>query len=195
MLVSEVFYSLQGEGCNQGRAAAFVRFFGCDLACDFCDEPLHRTQQTKQSADEVFAQISGWPTRYVILTGGEPSLEDRNDFIKYLQLRGYEVAVETNGYEPEHIRCANWVTYSPKDWSKVNLEPFFDEIKLICDVGSEVREIVEISKGTDKPVLIQPKCLPDRGQSDANAAFCHQTILAHPNLRLSLGLQRFLRFK
>jgi len=195
MLVSEVFYSLQGEGCHQGRAAAFIRFFGCDLDCDFCDEPLHRTEQHKKTINELLTTIKEWPTRYVILTGGEPSLEDRNELILELQDQGYEVAVETNGYEPEHIRCADWITYSPKDWNAVNLEPFFDEIKLICDTDSDRDQIHQIAKGTQKPVLVQPKFLIDPLLSQANAAFCHQLILESPRLRLSLGLQRFLRFK
>ncbi|OGG99079.1 MAG: hypothetical protein A2600_00535 [Candidatus Lambdaproteobacteria bacterium RIFOXYD1_FULL_56_27] len=195
MWVSEVFYSIQGEGAHMGRPAAFVRFFGCDLDCDFCDEPLHKTQKHRMSPKAVVEQLLGWPVRFVILTGGEPSLEDRNLFIGLLHSHGFEVAVETNGYEPDNIGTADWITYSPKDWDHIKTEPFYDELKLVCDIHSNKAQVLQIAALSKKPVFLQPKAQTDLLVSLANAEFCRQLILEQPKLRLSLGLQRFLRFK
>ncbi|MDT8447777.1 MAG: 7-carboxy-7-deazaguanine synthase QueE [bacterium] len=197
MMVSEVFYSIQGEGARMGEAAAFVRFFGCDLDCDFCDEPLHKSKYIEMSPLQVFERIQAWPTRWVILTGGEPSLEDRNLFIAFLQKQGYQVAVETNGYDPEHIARADWITYSPKDWDQLQKDPFYDELKLICDAQSSKARILEIAEDAGgKPVFLQPLTrFEDPAATEAAVSFCRQMILDHPRLRLSLGLQRFLKFK
>ncbi|MBU3916875.1 7-carboxy-7-deazaguanine synthase QueE, partial [bacterium] len=113
MKISDIFYSLQGEGYHSGKAAIFVRFFGCNLICDFCDEPLHKTNFKEMSSTEILRTISVFSSKYLVLTGGEPSLNNINPFIKDLKLRQYRVAVETNGYKPENISESDWITYSP----------------------------------------------------------------------------------
>lgn len=198
MQISEVFYSIQGEGSHMGMAAAFVRFFGCDLDCDFCDEPLHKSKYSTMSHVQVFERLKQWPTKEVILTGGEPSLEDRNLFIAFLHKQGYRVHVETNGYEPDHIAAADWITYSPKDLQKVHEEPFFDELKLVCDAQTDRLQILELAReAAPKPVFLQPLTRHKSPEATGRAVdFCRGLILEHPDLlRLSLGLQRFLKFK
>jgi len=193
--VSEIFYSVQGEGSHQGRAAAFVRFFGCDLDCDFCDEPLHRSTQTQMSEGEILAAIEPWPSRLVVLTGGEPSLEDRNHLITILQQAGFEVAVETNGYSFENIQTANWITYSPKDWAQIHFDAPFSELKLVVQATDDPAQITQILTQSPAPVFLQPMSLAgDPAASKANVTFCLAQIKSHPDLRLSLGLQRFLGF-
>ena len=59
MKISDIFYSLQGEGYNAGRAAIFIRFFGCNLACEFCDEPLHETSFKEMQTETIIEKNSG----------------------------------------------------------------------------------------------------------------------------------------
>ena len=67
--INEIFYSLQGEGANCGRPAVFVRFSGCNLRCPFCDTDF--AAATPMSSDDILRQISQFPSRFVVLTGGE----------------------------------------------------------------------------------------------------------------------------
>ena len=71
MKVNEIFYSLQGEGRYTGTPAVFVRFSGCNLACDFCDT-THQSG-TEMSEDEIIENICRFPAGHVVLTGGEPT--------------------------------------------------------------------------------------------------------------------------
>ena len=70
--VNEIFYSLQGEGFHTGRAAVFVRFSGCNLRCPFCDTSFETYRE--MSDQEIVQTILQYPARFVVLTGGEPTL-------------------------------------------------------------------------------------------------------------------------
>ena len=70
--VNDIFYSLQGEGHNVGRAAVFIRFAGCNLRCPFCDTEFESFRE--MTADEIIEAIAPFESRFVVLTGGEPTL-------------------------------------------------------------------------------------------------------------------------
>ena len=123
--VNQIFYSLQGEGRNTGRAAAFVRFAGCNLRCPFCDTEFDSYRE--MTADEILqeiAQLSSFlsplsslhsplSSRLVVLTGGEPTLQVDEHFVDLLHQEGYEVVMESNGTRPAP-RNLDWLTVSPK---------------------------------------------------------------------------------
>ena len=116
--VKEIFYTLQGEGANAGRPAVFCRFAGCNLwsgreqdrasaICNFCDTDFVGTDGTLGGkfavADALADTIADqWPSidkinRFVVLTGGEPLLQVDAELIDALHMRGFQIAVETNG--------------------------------------------------------------------------------------------------
>ena len=66
--VNEIFYSLQGEGGQMGRAMLFVRLSGCNLSCDYCDTDFARHQL--MTASEILAKLEGYPCRDILWTGG-----------------------------------------------------------------------------------------------------------------------------
>jgi len=133
--VKEIFYTLQGEGAQSGRAAVFCRFAGCNLwtgreadraaaVCRFCDTDFvgvdgHGGGKFETADDLATAVEQKWPQdsvlgkRYVVCTGGEPLLQLDSALIQALHKRGFEVAVETNGTlaAPQGL---NWVCVSPK---------------------------------------------------------------------------------
>ena len=71
--INEIFYSLQGEGRNVGRAAVFVRFAGCNLQCSFCDTDF--SSYREMSEEDIVDAVMSFPARFVVLTGGEPTLQ------------------------------------------------------------------------------------------------------------------------
>ncbi len=101
MQVTEIFFSIQGEGSRAGRPCVFVRFTGCDLRCAYCDTAYAFHGGRRMSREEILAEVSRHPTRFVCLTGGEPLLQaELPALARELLDRGYEVAVETHGQRP-----------------------------------------------------------------------------------------------
>jgi 7-carboxy-7-deazaguanine synthase len=101
MRVTEIFFSIQGEGTRAGRPCVFVRFTGCDLRCNYCDTAYAFTGGTEASPAEILAEVARHPCRFVLLTGGEPLLQrELPGLAQALLDRGYEVAVETHGQLP-----------------------------------------------------------------------------------------------
>lgn len=97
--VSEIFESLQGEGPNRGKPVVFLRTAGCNLRCTWCDTPyaLELRQGTRMSTEEVVEKIKSFDARHIVLTGGEPMIQQ--NFLRpvFEQLPDYFVEVETNG--------------------------------------------------------------------------------------------------
>jgi 7-carboxy-7-deazaguanine synthase len=101
MRVSEIFFSIQGEGTRAGRPCVFVRFTGCDLRCVYCDTAYAFHGGRDLSREEILAEVARHPSRFVLLTGGEPLLQKELPALAgELLARGYEVAVETHGQRP-----------------------------------------------------------------------------------------------
>jgi 7-carboxy-7-deazaguanine synthase len=99
--VTEIFFSIQGEGSRAGRPCVFVRFTGCDLRCGYCDTAYAFHGGRDMEPEEILAEVARHPSRFVLLTGGEPMLQrDLPALAEELVARGYEVAVETHGQRP-----------------------------------------------------------------------------------------------
>lgn len=135
--VVEHFYSIQGEGSWSGRPATFIRLYGCDMACHFCDEPLHKDMSNiiKMDKEAILALCHNSPL--VIITGGEPSLNDLGELIRYLKGSGKNVAVETNGYSYYNASAADLVTLAPKK-GRLRPDGVWDDIKLLVSVDNYI---------------------------------------------------------
>ena len=186
--VVEIFYSIQGEGTQVGVPSIFIRLYGCNLTCAFCDEILHKGAYESLSYHEVIERIKQYPSMHVIITGGEPTLYNLNGFIEFLQAHMYAVAVETNGYNFSNIVNANWVTYSPKDWDNIEKNGY-DEIKFVVGKTSPVEKILDFK--SYKPIFIQPQNEMDRPNQE-NLNYCIEFVKAHPQFILSVQLHKFL---
>ncbi|MCK5547745.1 MAG: radical SAM protein [Thermoplasmata archaeon] len=98
MLISEIFYSLQGEGILIGAPTAFVRTAGCNLRCRWCDTEYAFTEGKEMSINEIVQKVRKYRCHNVCITGGEPLIQD--GIIKLLQRfldKRYFVSVETSG--------------------------------------------------------------------------------------------------
>ena len=101
MILHEVFASIQGEGYDTGLPTVFVRFFGCNVKCVYCDQPQKRSECRTVSLDKVISEIRKHGISNVCITGGEPLLQNEiYPLIYELVSLGYNVSIETNGTLP-----------------------------------------------------------------------------------------------
>ena len=113
MIISEIFYSVQGEGLMTNKKAIFIRTAGCNLRCSFCDTKYaYKGKNIKKN--KIISQIKKYPCRHVIWTGGEPTLQI-NEICKIIsELRGYHHDIETNGTIFFPVELFDNVIISPK---------------------------------------------------------------------------------
>ncbi|RLQ88394.1 7-carboxy-7-deazaguanine synthase [Notoacmeibacter ruber] len=207
--VKEMFYTLQGEGAQAGRASLFCRFAGCNLwtgreqdrhkaICQFCDTdfigmdgpgggrcatPKDLAQQARRMWDQTAASQSGKP--YIVCTGGEPLLQLDAPLIAALHEAGFEIAVETNGTiaAPDGI---DWICVSPKAGSEL-VQTRGNELKLVWPQPPFSLEQFE-PLAFDK-FYLQPMDGPD---VIANTQLCVKTSMARPQWRLSLQTHKMI---
>lgn len=212
--VKEIYYTLQGEGAQTGRAAVFLRFAGCNLwsglerdraaaLCQFCDTDFVGTEGPGggKFPDAVLlagAVASVWPKSrggkpagkpadkpYVVCTGGEPLLQIDAALIDALHAQGFEVAVETNGTLLPPPGL-DWICVSPKANAEQKLMRG-DELKLIYPQAGAPPE--NFAAQDFVHFFLQPMDSASRlANTEAATAYC----LDHPQWRLSLQTHKLI---
>ena len=194
--INDIFYSLQGEGHNTGRAAVFIRFAGCNLRCSFCDTEFDTYRE--MTDEQILEAISQYPARFVVLTGGEPTLQVDEAFVELLHQHGYEVAMESNGTRPAPQNL-DWLTVSPKVRSEkleVKSEKLADELKVVFDETTAPESYLLPFTSSLLPLLyLQPCDTGDAARNEAIVARCVEYIKEHPWWRLSLQTHKLVGFK
>lgn len=167
MKVIEIFNSIQGEGCNLGCPANFIRLAGCNLHCEWCDTDWSDKRATEMSLDDILHKVQEVNSHaiYTVITGGEPlingnQLEELVDFL--LRHMDTIVCIETNGtlptaYLKEKYGAQLWITCSPKpqrDWKTCD-GCVYDELKFVIDDNIELGHILRYN--VDCPVWLQPE--------------------------------------
>ncbi|OYU54308.1 MAG: 7-carboxy-7-deazaguanine synthase QueE [Chitinophagaceae bacterium BSSC1] len=111
----EAFYTLQGEGYHQGRAAYFIRLGGCDVGCVWCDvkDSWDADKHPKLSIESIVTEACKYPGRLAVITGGEPLLHNLDELTKALQDKGFETNIETSGSSAMSGHW-DWICLSPK---------------------------------------------------------------------------------
>lgn len=197
--INEIFYSLQGEGHHTGRAAVFVRFSGCNLKCPFCDTDFSSYQE--MTLGNIMTAVSVWRhCGFVVLTGGEPSLQADDALVEALHQAGFYVAMETNGTHavPQGI---DWVTVSPKsppsDSPTGERPERINELKVIFDGKTAPRSFLPpLRESEGAPLLYLQPC--DTGNPERNTLLtsqCVEYIKEHPEWRLSLQTHKILQIR
>jgi len=116
-MISEIFYSIQGEGQLSGVPSVFVRTSGCNLRCKWCDTPYAswKPEGKQMSVDEIFSSVSKFKSKHIVLTGGEPMISPNiNKLASRFRNAGYHITIETSGtVAPNGIAC-DLASLSPK---------------------------------------------------------------------------------
>lgn len=205
--VKEIFYTLQGEGAQAGRAAVFCRFAGCNLwsgreadrataQCRFCDTDFVGVDGPGggkfESAGALAVAIEqAWPKdtpasrRFVVCTGGEPLLQMDEALIEALHEVGFEIAVETNGTvaAPAGI---DWICVSPKAGTQL-VQRSGDELKLVFpQAGLEPAGFESLPF---RHFFLQPM---DGPRLAPNTQLAVRYCMEHPQWRLSLQTHKLL---
>ena len=201
MKVNEIFYSLQGEGHYTGTPAVFVRFAGCNLRCWFCDTDFEKG--VEMSEDEIVEAVLQYPTRYVVITGGEPTLQITASLCDKLHAHGLYLMMETNGTRPLPEGCQiDWITCSPKlidveegtrKLATIRLR-HIDELKVVFE-DSPTQDMALYEQISATEYRLQP-C--DTQDPLCNQAILNKTIkyiLQHPKWKLSLQTHKILRVR
>ena len=132
--VMEHFYTLQGEGYHQGRAAYFIRLGGCDVGCVWCDvkESWDAEKHPLLKIDDLILNIEKTPVEIVVITGGEPLMHNLYELTKKLQEAGLKTHIETSGAYPLSGSW-DWVCLSPKKFKAPlnEITPKANELKIV----------------------------------------------------------------
>lgn len=132
--VMEAFYTLQGEGFHQGRAAYFIRLGGCDVGCVWCDvkESWDASKHPLITITSIVAEAKKYPGRLAVITGGEPLMHDLSELTTALQEAGFETNMETSGSSPLSGEW-DWICLSPKKFKAPLPEsiPAANELKIV----------------------------------------------------------------
>ena len=195
--IAEIFYSLQGEGFHAGTPAVFVRGAGCNLACAFCDTDF--SMKARRAPGDILEEISKYPARFVVLTGGEPTIqaEGFRALTALLHENGYTVTMETNGTSGDTLGV-DWVTVSPKlsqggQW----VLRTGDELKLVY----EGQDLSFFEESDFSHYFLQPKEIRSgqfgAGERDEAAtrmewARATEAAMARPRWKLSFQLHKVL---
>lgn len=138
--VMEMFYSLQGEGYHQGKAAYFIRLAGCDVGCVWCDvkESWDASKHPVLSIEQIVESALQHPGRLAIITGGEPLLYNLDPLTKALKAAGFQTNIETSGSSPMSGQW-DWVCLSPKKFKAPLAEnlKFTSELKVVVFNNSD----------------------------------------------------------
>ena len=213
--VLEIFDSIQGEGSMMGMPVTFIRFAGCNLACPWCDtkdswgntgttkglkDPLTPVNVnhkfTNMTAEEIVTKVT---QKIVVLTGGEPCLQDLETLIALIHDKDEVcmVSIETNGTLPTPEN-ADWVTCSPKPPEyKIHERCFFNELKYVMDENFDLSCVPEANTKQMGSIWLQP-CDFGVGQEEKTKASYQRAAelpLIYPFLRTGIQLHKILQVK
>ena len=192
--VMEHFYTIQGEGFHQGRAAYFVRLGGCDVGCVWCDvkDSWDKDAHPKFTTDQIVLEIKKHTkSGLVVITGGEPLMHQLDELTAKLQSEGFETNIETSG---AHALSGhwNWICLSPKKF-KAPLEeilPVANELKIVIfnKHDFEWAEIYAAKVNPNCKLYLQPEW----DKAALVTPFIIDYIKSNPQWELSLQIHKYI---
>ena len=191
--VMEHFYTLQGEGFHQGRAAYFIRLGGCDVGCVWCDvkDSWDADKHPKYSIEQLVTEVKKTPTQLVVITGGEPLMHQLDELTTALQSAGLETNIETSGAHPLSGHW-NWICLSPKKFKEPlpGILPHAHELKVVIFNKSDFDWAEKYA------ALVSPSCRlylqPEWDKAAQVTPLIIDYIKSHPQWELSLQVHKYI---
>lgn len=192
--VMEAFYTLQGEGAHQGKAAYFIRLAGCDVGCHWCDvkESWQQEGHPVFTVEEIVEKAAANPARLAVITGGEPLMHNLNKLTQLLHKEGFIINIETSGSSPLSGEL-DWICLSPKKFKSPLPEAYqkANELKIIVFNEHDFRWAEE------EAAKVNPNCVlllqPEWGRQEKMLPRIIEYVKQNPKWRVSLQTHKFMQ--
>lgn len=191
--VMEHFYTLQGEGYHQGKAAYFIRLGGCDVGCVWCDvkDSWDADKHPKFTIESIKSKVLETPARLVVITGGEPLMHNLDALTASLQFSGLQTNIETSGAHPLSGKW-DWICFSPKK--------FKEPLPEIFTVANELKVVVfnksDFAWAEKYAALVSPACKlflqPEWDKAAEVTPIIIEYIKQNPRWELSLQIHKYI---
>lgn len=190
----EAFYTVQGEGFHQGKAAYFIRLGGCDVGCHWCDvkDSWDALKHPAISIEEMSEQAAQFQGKIVVVTGGEPLMYDLTELCQELKNKGLSTHIETSGAHPVSGDW-DWFCLSPKKFKEPVLEAckVADELKIIIFNKSDFAFAEKYQK------LVSPLCKlylqPEWDKKEQVLPMIIDYVQNHPEWQVSLQIHKYMQ--
>ncbi len=192
--VMEAFYTLQGEGFHQGKAAYFIRLGGCDVGCIWCDvkDSWDVNAHPKLPINQIVNEAKSHSGRLAVVTGGEPLLHNLNELTEALHLAGFQTNIETSGVCENVTGDWDWICFSPKKFKEPNPDIFLKahELKVVIYNQSDFEwaEGYAAQMSEDCMLYLQPEW----SKSETILPKIIDYIKENPKWRISLQVHKFM---
>ena len=191
--VMEYFYTIQGEGNHQGRAAYFIRLGGCDVGCVWCDvkDSWDASKHPLKSIESLLELVEETPAKLVVITGGEPLMHNLFELTAALKAAGFETNIETSGSHPLSGKW-DWICLSPKKFKAPLPEvvPFANELKVVIFNKSDFAWAEQYA------AQVSPQCKlylqPEWDKASIVTPLIIEYIKANPQWQLSLQIHKYI---
>ncbi|MEI8053057.1 MAG: 7-carboxy-7-deazaguanine synthase QueE [Bacteroidota bacterium] len=192
--VMEHFYTIQGEGFHQGRAAYFVRLGGCDVGCVWCDvkDSWDADAHPKMSIGEIIKNIKQQTdSGLVVITGGEPLMHNLTALTKAIQDAGYQTNIETSGAH-QLTGTWDWICLSPKKFKipQEEILPFVSELKVV------IFNKTDFEWAENYAAKVDPLCKlylqPEWDKSAAITPLIIEYVKRNPKWEISLQIHKYI---
>jgi 7-carboxy-7-deazaguanine synthase len=191
--VMEHFYTLQGEGYHQGKAAYFIRLGGCDVGCVWCDvkDSWEAGRHPLKTIRELIVQVKQTPAKLVVITGGEPLMHELTHLTSEFHAAGFELNIETSGAYPLSGEW-DWICVSPKKFKAPLPEilPKANELKVVIYHKSDFEWAEKYA------AQVSPVCRlylqPEWEKASQVMPLIIEYIKANPKWELSLQIHKYI---
>lgn len=198
--VMESFYTIQGEGFFQGRAAYFIRLGGCDVGCVWCDvkESWDALKHPQRSVQDIVSEVAtncpagqGDRGPVIVITGGEPLMHNLDELTSELKLKGYTLNLETSGSWPVSGRW-DWICLSPKKFKA----PLPEVLQLANELKVVIFNRSDFDWAEKHAALVPAECKlylqPEWEKSAAMTPLIVEYIKSHPKWEFSLQIHKYM---
>jgi len=191
--VMESFYTLQGEGFHQGKAAYFIRLGGCDVGCVWCDvkDSWDASRHPQRSVEALVNEVKATPAHIVVITGGEPLMHNLDALTEALQDAGLRTHIETSGAHP---LSGTW------DWICLSPKKFKTPLPEVIDKADELKVVIYHKSDFDWAerfaAQVRPDCKrylqPEWGRREQVTPLIIDYIRSNPGWQLSVQVHKYI---